>query len=270
LKKCAYGLADAPRRWFLRIREELLKLGATPSAYDNGIYLFYDDDTHYGSIVLYVDDILWAGINDRLDIVILKLKSTFEVSHEETDAFNYVGIHIRQGDGSVTLDQSTYIESVPLIPDSLENLHTELTNEKVTLLRGAVGRMNWIANMTRPNISFVVSKVSSNIKTATGDDIKEINKLIRYVKSTQGATIKFPALDIASTRVLVYADSSFNNLDNGSSQGGQIVFLKDGSDRACPISWKSQKVRKELLALRLQLNVFLSQMERTRQRSSQS
>ena len=75
-----------------------------------------------------------------------------------------------------------------------------------------------------------MSKVSSNIETATGDDIKEINKLIRYVKSIQGATIRFQALDIASTRVLVYADSSFNNLDDGSSQGGQNVFLKDGSE----------------------------------------
>ena len=108
---------------------------------------------------------MWAGINDRINTIIIKLKSTFQISHEETDAFNYIGVHVAQKDGSVTLDQKTYINSVPLISTDTENSQLELDDKKVTLLRGAIGRMNWIANMTRPDISFVVSKVSSHIKS---------------------------------------------------------------------------------------------------------
>ena len=39
LLKCAYGLADAPRSWYLKIRDELLRLNALPSKLDNGIFL---------------------------------------------------------------------------------------------------------------------------------------------------------------------------------------------------------------------------------------
>ena len=38
LKKTVYGLADAPKVWFLRLKKELLKLGVQVSSYDQGIF----------------------------------------------------------------------------------------------------------------------------------------------------------------------------------------------------------------------------------------
>ena len=61
LVKCAYGLADAPRCWYLRIREELINLGAYASKLDNGIFIFKLHGNLFGLIVLYVDDIMWSG-----------------------------------------------------------------------------------------------------------------------------------------------------------------------------------------------------------------
>ena len=37
--KCVYGLADASHYWYLKFREELIKLGATPRQLD--IFLYY-------------------------------------------------------------------------------------------------------------------------------------------------------------------------------------------------------------------------------------
>ena len=39
LHKCIYGLADASRYWYLKVREELCKLGAKHSKLDRGIFL---------------------------------------------------------------------------------------------------------------------------------------------------------------------------------------------------------------------------------------
>ena len=39
LNKCVYGLADASHYWYLKFREELIKLGATPRQLD--IFLYY-------------------------------------------------------------------------------------------------------------------------------------------------------------------------------------------------------------------------------------
>ena len=190
---------------------------------------------------------MWSGDNSWLKQIIDKLKSTFQVSHENENAFTYIGIHtVQNTDGSITLNQSTYINSIPAISldhNRLSNPQQKLNDGEVKLLRGALGLLNWVANMTRPDISFTVSKVSGHIKEATIADVKEINKVIKQVKSSS-SVITFPALDVDSTRVVVYTDSSYNNLNGGGSQGGHIVFLKDKFNQSCPISWRSVRVRR--------------------------
>ena len=39
LRKCVYELADAIRYWYLKLREELIKLGATPTQLDQGTFI---------------------------------------------------------------------------------------------------------------------------------------------------------------------------------------------------------------------------------------
>ena len=246
LRKCAYGLADAPRRWYLRIREELVTLGAVPSKLDNGLFLFKESGILQGIAILHVDDIMWAG-NETMLPIIEKLKSTFQISQENDSIFTYIGIHtVQKPDGSITLDQSSYVNSIPTIPLTAERSKDPtqpLNHEETTSLRSALGQLNWLSNMTRPDISYTVSRVSGHVKQATIADIKEVNKLIKHVKETT-STVAFPALDIPSTQVVVFTDSSFNNLEDGGSQGGQIVFLKDKFNRVCPISWRSTRVRR--------------------------
>ena len=37
-----------------------------------------------------------------------------------------------------------------------------------------------------------------------------------------------------------YSDLSYDNLDNGGSQGGFIIFLRDKTGRMSPIMWQSE------------------------------
>ena len=39
LRKSVYGLANACIYWYLKLREELIKLGATPTHIDEGIFI---------------------------------------------------------------------------------------------------------------------------------------------------------------------------------------------------------------------------------------
>ena len=41
LSKCVYGLTDASQSWYLTLREELVKLGVTPSKYDQAIFTWH-------------------------------------------------------------------------------------------------------------------------------------------------------------------------------------------------------------------------------------
>jgi len=246
LKKCAYGLADAPRRWYLQIRESLIEVGATASHYDNGAFMFVKSGILQGIAILHVDDIMWSGNETVISPAISKLKKMFQISHENDNAFTYVGIHtVQNSDGSITLDQTSYADSIAVIPLTAEKLKDQqpLSEIETTALRSALGQLNWLANMTRPDLAFTVSKVSGHVKHAKVADIKEINKLIKHVRETPSSVL-FPALDIASAHVIVYTDSSFNNLDDGGSQGGLVVLLRDKHNCTCPISWRSNRVRR--------------------------
>ena len=246
LNKCVYGLADAPRYWYLKVREELCKLGGKPSKLDQGIFYFQDNQDIIGVIVLFVDDFLWAGTPTFRNLI-EKFKSIFRFGIESQEKFTYIGINLQQtSDNEIILDQFTYIDNLHVIPlnkEQINNPHRKVTDEERSCIRSAVGQLNWLANISCPEISFQVSMISSRIKDATVSDIKETNKLIKHVKENKNF-IKFPSLHRPSTKVVMFADASFNNLSDGSSQGGYIVLLVDKDNRCCPISWKSNKVRR--------------------------
>ena len=61
LNKCVYEFADASWYWYLKVREELCKLGARPSQVDQGLFIFHNQTQIVGIVILFVDGIIWAG-----------------------------------------------------------------------------------------------------------------------------------------------------------------------------------------------------------------
>lgn len=72
LKRCIYGLNDAPRAWYSKLRSEIIKLGGTVSRYDPALYMWYDKKKLYGILVTHVDDFLYCGTDQFLENVIVK------------------------------------------------------------------------------------------------------------------------------------------------------------------------------------------------------
>ena len=95
-----------------------------------------------------------------------------------------------------------------------------------TKLRGALGRLNWLAGISRPEISFDVCEASTKVKNAIVSDLLGINKLVKRAKEEK-THIKFPKLNLDHLCLKVDTDESFNNLPNCGSQGDKIVFLSD-------------------------------------------
>ena len=80
-KKCVYGLADASRYWQLKLREELIRLGATPIKLDQGIFIWHKDSKPFGIMACFVDDVLWGG-NTEFENIVNKLKQMFYISSD--------------------------------------------------------------------------------------------------------------------------------------------------------------------------------------------
>ena len=73
-----------------------------------------------GIVSIFVDDILWEGNSELLQIM-QKLKTIFQVGLENRKSFTYVGINTKQNDDfSITVDQHAYAESIQPIPVTRE------------------------------------------------------------------------------------------------------------------------------------------------------
>ena len=92
------------------------------------------------------------------------------------------------------------------------------------MLRRVVGQSNWLAGISRPDISFDVCQASTRIKDATVADVLVVNKIVRKIKN-EPSHVLFPCLDSSSVHLKTYTDASLNNLPNGESQGGTITFF---------------------------------------------
>ena len=70
-------------------------------------------------------------------------------------------------------------------------------------------------------------------------------KLENSLKNTP-AYIRIPTLHFESSYIKLFSDASFNNLQNGGSQGGFLVFLRDKFNNLAPIAWSSTKLKLQL------------------------
>ena len=75
LKKTVYGLSDASRHWYLRVKRELLALRMTMSKLEPALFSWKKDNKVEGIICIYVDDFLWAGIENFQKQIIDRLNS---------------------------------------------------------------------------------------------------------------------------------------------------------------------------------------------------
>ena len=96
--------------------------------------------------------------------------------------------------------------------------------------------------MARPEISYHVCEISTRVKNVTITDIFTINKVIKFIKSTPSHNT-IPVMNLESLQLLLYSAASFNNLPDGGSQGGYIVFLCNKFSNLAPIAWNLTRLK---------------------------
>ena len=77
LLKTVYGLTDASRTSYLKVRGALLKTGVEVSMYDEAVFFLHDSDNLGGMLCCHVDDFFWGGNKSFIKKVIKPLKDKF-------------------------------------------------------------------------------------------------------------------------------------------------------------------------------------------------
>ena len=244
LNKAVYGLTDAGRHWYERVKEEFLSLGLTISKVDKAVFSYSVDNQCHGLIIAHVDDFLFGGDKLFEDNIISKIKQTFVVGLEESKDMKYLGLEVKQNQSGIHLSMEDYIDSIDgVLHCDDANKERSLNAQEYQQFRQVVGQINWCATQVRVDVCFNNCQLSNASSSPSLKQLIVANKTVKDMKSTN-LSIKFSVLHGDHIKLLVFSDASFANLPSGGSQGAFVIFLADLHGNSNIISWQSRKVKR--------------------------
>ena len=246
MKKPAYGLADAPYRWYLSLRDKLLSYGLVLCKLDSAVFIYRKDLRTLGLLCIHVDDILYASSNAFRRDIIDRLQADFTFGSHEVHDFKYCGTSIsRLEDKSIAISQYNYISSLNRL-DIPRSKHPDasLNAEEYTAFRHLLGCLMWISVCSRPDIAFGVNELSHSQNNPTVSDARLLNKLLRGLQYRSNLPLQFRPLK--EKELVALADSSYAA---HSTQGHLFFFSSPVRDTSIPVSaslidWNSKKIRR--------------------------
>ena len=259
LLKSLYGLRQAPRTFFEKLRDGLLERGYTQSQNDPCLFM------KRGILcVVYVDDTIFAGADSalleseirQLGVSDTEQQHSFQLRNEgEVGAF--LGIQItKEGPRTFSLVQSGLIAKVlatanmtdcngvttPTGPSTIGTDADGPIFAETWKYRTVVGMLMYLAANTRPDIAYAVHQAARFSHAPRQSHAIAVKRILRYLKSTEDKGMIMTPTE--EHRVDCYVDSDFagnfaveNAQDPVSvkSRTGYIILY-----RGSPLLWVSK------------------------------
>ena len=221
--KGVFGLADAPREWWLRLDRELRTSGWTRSMLDGALWFLWDEvegsnessKKLRGVIVGHVDDLLFAGDQTALNSL-MKLGEVLGYGSIEADDFHWCGKRIRRDPDSkeILVSMEKYHEQLkPLIipRDRRRDLDARLSPQEVKKLRAILGSLQWLVAQVRFDMAFTVSSLQGEEHTV--GTLLRANKALIDAKKDSSFQLRFKRIPLESAGIVVVTDAALGNVD---------------------------------------------------------
>ena len=247
LKKSLYGLKQSGRNWNSTLHTYLIESGFKRSINDPCFYYKEEENIF---LVVWVDDLLIAASSDALKCVKHVLESKFRMK-DLGQVSLFLGIEFEKEVDKITMSQTKYITRI-LERFGMQNCKPKYTscemNPQVTnscalnenelkLYRQIIGALIYIMTATRPDLSYVVTKLSQFMSCASENHMIMAKHVLRYLKGTMNERLVFVKSDEALV-VTGFCDADWTNGDDRKSITGYCFKI---SKMGPMISWKSRK-----------------------------
>lgn len=245
------GCKDAPKAFSMKLARvtRSIDVGLTPLAADSECEVKHKNGRLVLIVVKHVDDLKIAGEEAEVKILLHALQRTFGKSERNDNHFTCVGIkHCRSPDGTITLDQNEYINSLQTIHHAdLNGKHPDDDCSEAVMrlywsLLGAVAytllTQHWIA-------VFVIALQRQTHKPKY-QHIRKLNSLVKVLQR-QKANIVYPNMQ-CSRHIICFSDASFCKESESKGYGvrGTILLrvgMKDGKQRCHALEACSQSIK---------------------------
>ena len=190
----------------------------------------------HGFVCLHVDDLFMGGDKVFEQKVLSHLRKNFAVGSEDKNDIMFVGQRIKWKTHDkygpyISCDQKLAVDAVEEIKiDKTLKDNIQCNPQLHTAYRSVLGQLNWLQSRTQVHICYKFSRCASAAANPTIGDVREINKVVRTLKS-QYVDGRFWPLK-GSQRILGMPDASYRNNSDKSSQRAHVIFLAE--DRKLP------------------------------------
>jgi hypothetical protein len=247
LHKALYGLKQVPRAWFSRLSTRLLELQFKSSKVDSSLFI-YNVHGIQMFVLIYVDDIIITSSHTgAISRLIQDLNLSFALKELGPLHF-FLGVEATWSSDGLHLSQQRYILDIlkktnmelakpvatPMSSSSILSKFDGSTITDPTLYRSTIGSLQYLS-LTRPDIAFVVNKVSQFMQDPRDPHWTAVKRILRYLKATVDYTLCIHKR--SSHQLIAFSDSDWASCpDDRKSTSGYCVFLGKNL-----ILWSSKK-----------------------------
>ena len=244
LKKPLYGLDDASRKFWLRIKDIFKQEGLRNASGDEAFYYKHDGNNLVGMVITHVDDFSIAGTKKFIDDLTEKVQGTLTVSKVEKDGFRFTGIDIQNTNDGIVISMEDYASSIEEMQDIRKAKPEDpLTKQELKVYRKYAGKISWLATNTRPDLSVTALLMSMKNNGAKIRDLKHVNHIVKRIHSKPNKVVFTKVGNKEDLVIFGIGDASYRPADK--SIGGNLILLGSKSTyNAVPIFWKSKTIRK--------------------------
>ena len=265
LKKSIYGLVQAAREWWKKLKKTLETIGFKGGNVDPCVFHYRGPE---GTVFvgLYVDDCLCIGDRNAIDFTVQGLKEQGLKVKVENDLSDYLNceIHFSEGKSKAWLGQSGLMKKIEekfgSLVKGMKNYATpgtphfgitrqfdkeqELNKDQQKIYRSAVGSLLYLVKHSRPDIANAVRELSKTMDQASLAGWKEMKRVIKYVLDSREKGLKIEPEIKDQWELEMYSDSDFaGDKDKRISVTGYILYLSN-----VPIAWKSKSQKSVTLS----------------------
>jgi len=250
LRKSLYGLKQSGRNWNNLLHSHLCDEGFEQSDADPCVYCKTSDHGRV-MIIFWVDDIIVAASNEQLlNDVKKSLSSKFQMK-DLGELRWFLGIEFSKHDGCITMSQKQYCQKI-LKKFGMENCKprkspcdegidkepdTSVILEDPRLYREIVGSLIYAMTATRPDLSYVVTKLSQKMANPSEQDMSVAKGVLRYLKGTLDHVLTFRRADCVQLQG--HCDSDWASSYSDRKSISAYVFKL--SENSGLVSWKTKK-----------------------------
>ena len=253
LNKVLYGLKQSGTMWNNLLHSFLLSIDFKQLFSDYCVYIYNENNDHV-IIIIWVDDIVIAANSYKsLNYIKSCLSNKFKMKDMGVLQW-FLGIEFIIESNCIKMNQRNYankiLEKFKMSECKPKSIPCDLSMNKltqkdstllqdVTLYRAMVGSLIYIMTGTRPDLCYVVNKLSQNMSNPTVAHFNIAKHALRFLKFTVDYELIFTKSK-EPLKIIGFCDSDWGGSESRNSISGFSFMLSEGGPL---VSWNSRKQR---------------------------